>query len=178
MRPSAASKGSYRLPLFNAQVAPRMFIITRPLPHNTWPRSTTISVAHSQERRERERTRRSPAKPVRRQAPTPTRRYISSCTVLLAWLLLLSRPADAQSAVKPTVNAPPLNVQSSSNPSVHTIESSNLDADFSPGERTTNAPAELDEIYATHDGYLNSTGIDEPLDFLSNLLVKLYKAGG
>jgi hypothetical protein len=32
---------------------------------------------------------------------------------------------------------------------MHTIESSNLDADFSPGEKTTNAPAELDEIYAT-----------------------------
>jgi porin len=178
MRPSAASKGSYRSPLFNAQVAPRMFIVTRPLPDNTWPRSATISVAHSQERRERERTGRSSAKPVRRHAPTPTRRYVSSCTVILAWLLLLSRPADAQSAVEPTVIAPPLNVQSSSNPSVHAIESSNLDADFSPGERTTNAPAELDEIYATHDGYLNSTGIDEPLDLLSNPLVKLFQAAG
>jgi hypothetical protein len=31
---------------------------------------------------------------------------------------------------------------------MHTIESSNLDADFSPGEKTTNAPAELDEIWA------------------------------
>ena len=114
---------------------------------------------------------RSRAKPVRRHAPTPTRRYISPYsswsdghwflgTVILAWLLLAGRPANAQSAVKPTTIAPPLNVQSSSDPSVHTIESSNLDADFSPGERTTNAPAELDEIYATHDGYLNSTGID------------------
>jgi porin len=99
-------------------------------------------------------------------------------TVILAWLLLAGRPANAQSAVKPTAIAPPLNVQSSSNPSVHTIESSNLDADFSPGERTTNAPAELDEIYASHDGYLNDTGIDEPLDLLSNPLAKLYQATG
>jgi hypothetical protein len=81
--------------------------------------------------------------------------------VLVACLLLAGRPANAQSAI-----ALPLNVQSSSNLSIHTIESSNLDADFSPGERTTNAPAELDEIYASHDDYLNSTGIDRPLDLL------------
>ena len=98
--------------------------------------------------------------------------------VILAWLLLVSRPADAQSAIKLTTVAPPPNVQANSDPSIHTIESSNLDADFSPGERTTNAPAELDEIYATHDGYLNSTGIDEPLDLLSNPLVQLYQATG
>jgi porin len=98
--------------------------------------------------------------------------------VILAWLLLAGRPANAQSAFKPTTIVPPLNVQSSSDPSVHTIESSNLDADFSPGERTTNAPAELDEIYASHDGYLNFTGIDEPLDLPANRLAQLYQATG
>jgi hypothetical protein len=40
------------------------------------------------------------------------------------------------------------------------IESSNLDADFTPGEATTNAIAELDKINAPHEGYLDSFGID------------------
>jgi porin len=145
-----------------------------------------VSVARSQERREREGTRRSRAKPVRQYAPTPTRRYVPPWsdghwflgTVILAWVILAGRPANAQSAAKSTAIAPPLNVQPSSDPSVHTIESSNLDADFSPGERTTNAPAELDEIDASHDGYLNSAGIDEPLGLLSNPLAKLYQASG
>jgi hypothetical protein len=164
-----------------------MHIGTKPLPHNAWPKSTTISVARSPQRRKP--TRRSRARPVRRHASTPARRYVSPYgswsdgpwflgTVILAWLLLAARPANAQSAVKPMAIAPPLNVQSSSDPSVHTIESSNLDADFSPGERTTNAPAELDEIYASHDGYLNDTGIDEPLGLLTNPLAKLYQATG
>jgi porin len=98
--------------------------------------------------------------------------------VIVAYLLLAGRPASAQSAIKPAATAPPLNIQSSSNPSMHTIESSNLDADFSPGEKTTNAPAELDEINALHDGYLNSTGIDRPLDLLANPLRSLYEATG
>jgi porin len=99
-------------------------------------------------------------------------------TVIVAYLLLAGRPASAQSATKPAATALPLNIQSSSNPSMHTIESSNLDADFSPGEKTTNAPAELDEINALHDGYLNSTGIDGPLDLLTNPLRSLYEATG
>jgi hypothetical protein len=38
------------------------------------------------------------------------------------------------------------------------------------GEATTNTPAELDEIYAAHEGCLDSVGIDRPLDFLVNPL--------
>ena len=43
-------------------------------------------------------------------------------------------------------------------------------ADFLPGEATTNRRAELDEIYAAHEGCLDSVGIDRPLDFLVNPL--------
>jgi hypothetical protein len=39
-----------------------------------------------------------------------------------------------------------------------------------PGEATTNTPAELHEIYAAHEGCLDSVGIDRPLDFLVNPL--------
>ncbi len=95
-------------------------------------------------------------------------------TVATGCLLLAIRSGDAQSAVKPT--GTPL--AADTGPSMHTIESSNLDAGFSPGERTTNAAAELDEIYAPHDGYLNSTGIDRPLDLLANPLKELYNATG
>jgi hypothetical protein len=61
---------------------------------------------------------------------------------------------------------------------MHTIESSNLDADFSPGEATTNTPAELNEIYAPHEGYLDSLGIDRPLDLLANPLDAVDEATG
>ena len=101
-----------------------------------------------------------------------------SGTVIVACLLLAGRSGNAQSAIKPAATALPLNVQSSTGPSVHTIESSNLDADFSPGERTTNALAELDDIDASHDGYLNSTGIDRPFDLLANPLKALYEPTG
>jgi hypothetical protein len=72
----------------------------------------------------------------------------------------------------------PVNVQSHTGPSIRTIESSNLDADFSPGEATTNAPAELDEIHAPHDSYLGFSGVDRPLDLLVNSLVALDEATG
>jgi len=55
---------------------------------------------------------------------------------------------------KPAVE-PPIVEQPVTGPTVHDIESSVLDADFSPGEATTNTPAELDEIYAPHKGYLD-----------------------
>jgi hypothetical protein len=61
---------------------------------------------------------------------------------------------------------------------VHDIESSVLDADFSPGEATTNTPAELDEIYAPHEGYLDFTGVAKPLDYLVNPLDALDEATG
>ena len=93
-------------------------------------------------------------------------------TVIIACLLLTPCPGNAQSAsaIKPAVTAMPLNFQLSTGPSMHTIESSNLDDDFSPGEATTNAPAELDEIYAPHKSYLGFTGIDRPLNLLANPL--------
>jgi porin len=72
----------------------------------------------------------------------------------------------------------PLNFQLSTGPSMHTIESSNLDDDFSPGEATTNAPAELDEIYAPHKSYLGFTGIDRLLNLLANPLGALHEATG
>lgn len=47
-----------------------------------------------------------------------------------------------------------------------------------PGEATTNPPAELDEIYAAHEGCLDSVGIDRPLDFLVNPLDAVDEATG
>lgn len=63
-------------------------------------------------------------------------------------------------------------------PSEHAIESSVLDADLSPGEATTNAPAELDEIYATHEGFLTAWGVEWPLDFLAESLDALNDKTG
>ena len=103
---------------------------------------------------------------------------IFSGLVKVACFLCAAHFGNAQSVVKPAGTGLPMNVQTNAAPSMQTIESSNLDADFSPGERTTNAPAELDEIYAEHDGYLNFTGIDRPFDLLSNPLTALYEATG
>ena len=64
------------------------------------------------------------------------------------------------------------------NPSIHEIESSNFDADFSPGEATTNTPAELAEIYAPNDGHLEALGVNKPLDYLINPLDSLYEKTG
>lgn len=58
------------------------------------------------------------------------------------------------------------------------IESSNFDADLSPGESTTNAPAELEEIYAPQDGYLESLGVRSPLRYLIDPLDDLYEKTG
>ncbi len=63
-------------------------------------------------------------------------------------------------------------------PTVREIESSNLDADFSPGEATTNTPAVLDEIYAEHESYLDLTGIRDPGTYLVNPLDALYESSG
>jgi len=98
--------------------------------------------------------------------------------VIVACLLLAALAANAQSAIKLAVTALPSNIHSSTDPSIHTIESSNLDADLSPGEATTNALAELDEIYAPHESYLGFTGIDRPLDLLANPLNALYEMTG
>jgi len=55
----------------------------------------------------------------------------------------------------------------SEEPSLHEIESGILDADFSPGEATSNTPAELDEIYAPHQGDLDGLGMNHPLKSLN-----------
>lgn len=63
-------------------------------------------------------------------------------------------------------------------PTQHDIESGILDADFSPGEATSNTPAELDEINAEHLGYLSSLGVDRPLDLLTTPLKSLDHSTG
>lgn len=65
-----------------------------------------------------------------------------------------------------------------SDPTIRSIESTNYDADFSPGESTTNTPAELDEIYAPNEGYLDSYGANRPLDLLIAPLDSLYEKTG
>jgi porin len=72
----------------------------------------------------------------------------------------------------------PASAHAAEAPSIYTIESSVLDSDFSPGEATTVVPAELDEIYAPHEGYLDPLDIDRPLDFLSDALESLDDATG
>ena len=97
---------------------------------------------------------------------------------IVACLLIACWPANAQSDSSQLLTVEPANIQSHTGPSIHTIESSNLDADFSPGEATTNAPAELDEIHAPHDSYLGFLGVDRPLDLLVNSLVAFDEATG
>lgn len=63
-------------------------------------------------------------------------------------------------------------------PTIQEIESSNFDADFSPGEATTNVPAELDEIYAPNDGFFDRWGGNRPLDLLIKPLDDLYEKTG
>jgi hypothetical protein len=97
--------------------------------------------------------------------------------------LLALHPVNAQSTAGETVVQRDAIVQSSieqpiSEPTVHDIESSVLDADFSPGEATTNTPAELDEINASHDGHLDFTGVTRPLDYLVDRLGALDEAAG
>ena len=102
-------------------------------------------------------------------------RFIGFATVVG---LLALRPASAQSHAGGTVVERPVVEQPVTEPTVHEIESSMLDADFSPGEATTNTPAELDEINASHDGYLDFTGVTRPLDYLVDRLGALDEATG
>ena len=78
----------------------------------------------------------------------------------------------------PAPAAPPDVAPAAPDATIHTIESTNYDADFSPGESTTNTPAELDEIYAPNDGYLDSYGGNRPLDWLKRPLNLLYEKTG
>ncbi len=61
---------------------------------------------------------------------------------------------------------------------VREIESTNFDADFSPGEATTNVEAELEEIYGDNENYLESFGGTSPLDLLVNPFDELYRKTG
>lgn len=88
--------------------------------------------------------------------------------------LVLLGAAGALAAVFPASAAPP----SDEGPTIREIESSNLDADFSPGEATTTAEAELDEIYASNRNYLELLGLKSPLDLLADPLAELYRKTG
>lgn len=92
--------------------------------------------------------------------------------LLLISLTALSAQPDGKQSLPPP---PPPAV---TEPTIHDIESSNFDADFSPGEATTNTPAELDEIYAPNDGYLDAYGVNRPLDYLIRPFDSLYDKTG
>ena len=100
-----------------------------------------------------------------------------ACFFSLAGLLvLITNPLSAETSAKPAVPAETSPV--AFEPTIHDIESSNYDADFSPGEATTNTPAELDEIYAPNEGYLDSLGANRPMDLLKSPLDSLYEKTG
>ena len=100
-----------------------------------------------------------------------------ACFFSLAGLLVLStNPLSAGPSANQAV--PVENSPVAIQPTIHTIESSSFDADFSPGEATTNTPAELDEIYAPNEGYLDSLGVNRPLDLLKTPLDSLYEKTG
>jgi porin len=61
---------------------------------------------------------------------------------------------------------------------IHEIESSNFDADLSPGEATTNVPAELEEIAVPQPGYLESLGAPSPMRWVVDPLEDLYRRTG
>jgi porin len=111
---------------------------------------------------------------------TARMRFVGLATIIG---LLALRPATAQSDVggrtveKPEPAPPPVE-RPVPRPTAHEIEFSALDADFSPGEATTNTLAELDEIDVPHQGHLDSLGVERPLDFLSDPLNDLYKKTG
>jgi porin len=95
---------------------------------------------------------------------------------LAGLLALIVHPLGAETSAKQALPAEPAPV--AVEPTIHDIESSNFDADFSPGEATTNTPAELDEIYAPNEGYLDSLGVNRPLDMLKIPLDLLYQKTG
>ncbi len=95
---------------------------------------------------------------------------------LAGLLALIVHPLGAVTSAKQALPAEPGSV--AWEPTSHDIESSNFDADFSPGEATTNTPAELDEIYAPNEGYLDSLGVNRPLDLLKIPLDSLYQKTG
>ncbi|TSA32972.1 MAG: hypothetical protein D4R65_08575 [Verrucomicrobiaceae bacterium] len=105
------------------------------------------------------------------------RTFLSAGVFSLASLVALS--AHLPAAEKSPKQAVPVEAATSAfEPTIYDIESTNFDADFSPGESTTNTPAELDEIYAPNDGYLDSYGVNRPLDLLIAPLDSLYEKTG
>lgn len=92
-----------------------------------------------------------------------------------ACLMAFSLAGEAGTPSAPAAPAPAVETHEVT---IHEIESSNFDADLSPGEATTNAEAELAEIYATQSGYLESLGGQSPLRFLVNPLEDLYNKTG
>jgi len=89
--------------------------------------------------------------------------------------LALLGPACALALVLPSHAASP---EPGDGVSIRDIETSNFDADFSPGESTVNAEAELAEIYADNENYLELLGGKSPLDLLANPMEELYRRTG
>lgn len=98
--------------------------------------------------------------------------------VPVVFLFACALSASAQPEDKATQPPSSAHAGTTSGATIHAIESSNFDADFSPGEATTNTPAELDEIYAPNEGHLDSLGVNRPLDLLKNPLDSLYEKTG
>ncbi len=87
----------------------------------------------------------------------------------------LLAPALALALAVPTLAA---STEPSDGSTIRQIQSTNYDADFSPGESTTNAEAELEEIYAANRNYLELLGVPAPLSLLANPLDELYRKTG
>jgi len=94
------------------------------------------------------------------------------CLALVTFRSQAAEPGGKTSSAQEAIPAPP------AVPTIHEIESSNLDSDLSPGESTTVTPAELDEIYAPQSGYLESLGVRSPLRYLVDPLDELYNKTG
>lgn len=92
-------------------------------------------------------------------------------------LLTVGTLAGASRARAQTPDAPTPPAEPKS-PTICEIESSNFDADFSPGEATTNAPAELDEIDAKNEGFFDRWGGNLPLDYLVSSFEELSRKTG
>lgn len=97
----------------------------------------------------------------------------------VACLALLTFRTEAAENEGEAASRPEVTPAQLSEPTIQDIESSNLDSDLSPGEATTVAPAELDEIYAPNQGgYLESLGVQSPVRFLVDPLDDLYQKTG
>jgi porin len=89
--------------------------------------------------------------------------------------LALLGPACALALALPL---PAASLEPGDGTSIRDIESTNFDADFSPGESTVNAEAELAEIYADNENYLELVGGKSPLAIFANPMEELYRKTG